>query len=141
MFCRLALGTAVGILGASQVAGAAGGKATLRTFVGGWRGHDRGLTITHTGRGTETILESCCRRIVTLHFRISRVWGTAQRPLASATVTYFHVYNPSWFTKKDPEPHVGEVGTLRIVRGVLYEPLGGDTYCNGKTQAVDKCGA
>jgi hypothetical protein len=140
----IATAAAILVVGATQFAGAAGGNATLRTLARAWGGHDRGLTIMRTGRGTETILESCCRRVVTLRFRITRVWGTAQRPLAKATVTYVHVYDASWFSKKDPAPHVDEVGTLRIVEGVLYEPLGGDTYCNAKTpitQATDKCGA
>jgi hypothetical protein len=139
----LALAAALGIflVGGAQLAGGAGGKVTLRTFAGEWQGHDRFLTITSAGRGAETVLDSCCQRAVTVRFQISKVWGTIERPLASAAVTYVHVYDPSDFTKQHPAPHVGQVGTLRIAQGVLYEPMAGDTYCNAKTEAVGKCGA
>jgi hypothetical protein len=139
---RLALAAAVAIslFGAVQVAAGTGGKPTLATFAGGWLGHDRSLTITPLGRGAESVLDSCCERAITVRFRITRVWGTAERPLASAAVTYVHVYDPSDF-KQHPAPREGQVGTLRIVQGVLYETLAGDTYCDAKTEATGKCGA
>ena len=125
-----------------------GGSSSVQAgrFAGKWGGHDRGLTITREGRGVETIDSGCCSRAVTLRFRLTKVWGT-ERPSARAEVTYVHVYPHAGFTKKYPPPHVGEVGTLRIVKGVLYEPLGtqGDTYCNGETaklnHALAPCGA
>jgi hypothetical protein len=89
----------------------------------------------------------CCYRVVTLHFRLTKVSGTQAQPLARAEVTSVHVYPHAWFTKKYPPPHVGQVGLLRIVKGVLYEPLGtrGDRYCNGETaklnHALAPCGA
>ena len=140
----LALAAAVGILalGGPQLAGGSGGSPSLATFAGAWQGHDRFLTLSHAGAGSETVLESCCQRAVTLHFKITHVWGTAERPYASAAVTYAHIYDPTAFSKHYAAPKVGQVGVLRIVQGVLYEPLGGgNTYCNGKTVATSKCGA
>jgi hypothetical protein len=139
----LALVAAIGasLLGGAQIAGGAGANATLASFAGGWQGHDRILTVTGAGRGAETVLDSCCEHAITLRFQITRVWGTSQRPLASADVTYVHVYDRGDFSKQHPAPHLDQVGTLRIVQGVLYEPLAGDTYCNAKTEAVGKCGA
>ena len=107
-----------------------------------WGGHDRGLRITSRGRGSETIDAGCCFRAVTLRFRITSVRGTKQRPSASAVVTHVHVYMPSEFTKKYPAPHVGEVGMLRIVDGVLHEPLTGTNYCGrGVNWLKAGCGA
>jgi hypothetical protein len=62
-------------------------------------------------------------------------------------VTYVHLYKAAggWFSKKYPPPHVGEAGTLRIIKAVLQEPLTRDPYCNGNTaktnHAIAPCGA
>jgi hypothetical protein len=56
-------------------------------------------------------------------------------------VTYAHLYDPSDYSKQHPAPKLGQVGTLQIVQGVLYETLAGDTYCNNETKATYKCGA
>ncbi len=139
----LALGAALGfvLLGAAQLASGSGGSVTLKTFAGGWQAHDRFMTISGTGRGVETVLDSCCQHAITVHFQISKVWGTAKQPMASAKVTYVRLYDPSDYSKQHPAPKVGRVGTLRIVQGVLYETLAGDTYCNNQTKATYKCGA
>lgn len=116
-------------------------------FAGDWRGHDRALAISREGRGVETIDSGCCHRALTLRFRLTRVSGASERPSARAVVSYVHLYPGTVFPKRYPHPHVGEVGTLRIVEGVLYEPLGvhGNTYCNRETanvnHALTLCGA
>jgi hypothetical protein len=62
-------------------------------------------------------------------------------------MTYVHLYKAAaaWFSRKYPAPHVGEGGTLRIVEGVLHEPVTRDPYCNGNTAKVNHalapCGA
>ena len=146
IYSSMALGVAAALVAVVAACGSSGKGARLSEFVGGWGGHDRGLGITRAGRGTETIDTGCCQRAITLRFRITKVWGSVQRPLATATVTCVHIYFPGWFTKKNPAPHVGKVGTLRIVKGILLEPLGGDTYCNGNTpepknDLIGSCGA
>jgi hypothetical protein len=136
------------LLGVAVLAGCGGGSSVrVGKFAGDWGGHDRALAISREGRGVETIDSGCCHHAVTLRFRLTRVSGTTKRPTARAVVSYVHVYPGAGFTKKYPPPHVGEVGTLRIVKGVLYEPLGtqGDTYCNRETaklsDALAPCGA
>src|SRR5579871_5634567 len=116
------------VLSAPGGGAAAGAPATLAAFAVPWEGHDRVLTITRSGRASETILESCCQRAIGLRFRITKVFGTRIRPLARAMVTYVHVYDRSAYSQKHPPPHVGQVGTLRIVSGVLHEPFGDATY-------------
>ena len=138
---RLGLPLAL-LIAVSVLAGCGDGGVRLSAFASPWGGHDRGVRITATGRGSETIDSGCCFRAVTIRFRITSVRGTKQRPSARAVVTHVHVYMPSEFTKMYPAPHVGEVGTLRIVNGVLHEPLTGANYCgSGVNRIKAGCGA
>ena len=73
----------VTLLGLQSSAPAAGGHVTLETFAGNWGGHDRGLSITRSGRGNEEISSGCCDYVVKLRFHLSNPRGTLDRALAT----------------------------------------------------------
>ena len=96
----------------------------LATFASPWYGHDRGLSVTKTGRADELLLDSCCHRVVEIRFRLSHPRGTAADARATATVTFVHV-----FDKTFRAPKVGATGTVRVRRGRLLEPFTGTNFC------------
>ena len=114
---------------------------SLSTFVGEWGGHTRGLTISHKGRGVETIGDGCCDEIIDLTFRVSRPRAGAHGALATITVTSVKVHDKSAFTKAHPAPHVGSVGTLRLAHHVLHESLTRTIYCDETSGMRGTCGA
>jgi alpha-tubulin suppressor-like RCC1 family protein len=114
------------------------GRATVDVFAGQWGGHERGLRITPSGRATMVVYLGCCTHVINLSFQLSRVRGTYSTATARARVTRVHVFAKSVFRRGRP-PHVGQVGTLRLKRGIITEPFLGGTYCNEAN--IGNCGA
>jgi hypothetical protein len=115
------------------------GRATLDVFAGGWFGHERGLRITAKGRASMVVYIGCCTHVIDLSFRLSRVRGTYSSARARARVTRVHVFEKSLF-RGAGGPRVGQVGTLRLKRGVITEPFRGGYYC-GESVEPGTCGA
>lgn len=116
----------------------ASGGATLVTFAGYWWGHARGLSITRSGRGRESIYSSCCDPVISLVFQVSRPRGTTKLATAIATVVSVRVQDRSFFSKARPAPHVGERRTIQLRGGVIIERLTGAYYCGPH---ISRCGA
>jgi hypothetical protein len=116
-------------------------RATNATFVGGWIGHTRSLSIRSGGHATESIYSGCCDPVINLTFRLSRPRGTTKDASAVATVTGVWVRDRIAFTKASPAPRVGERRAIRLRDGVIDETLTGAVYCNQQAENVGKCGA
>src|SRR6185312_10745569 len=70
----------------------AGSTVTLAAFAGQWYGHTRGLVISPSGAGQETIGDGCCDPVIDLGFQLSNVTGTdPTHAMATATVTSVEV--------------------------------------------------
>ena len=143
----VAYGAAVVLAGLVLLTAACGApdRASLATFAGGWSGHDRGLSITKSGAGSEEWLSSCCHVVIEMKFQLSNPRGTSRSAAATATVTFVRVRDRTWFTKADPPPHVGQTATLVLRDSVLTEPLVGASYCGPDAKAasdgLSPCGA
>jgi hypothetical protein len=116
-------------------------RATIATFVGGWIGHTRSLSIRPGGHATESIYSGCCDPVINLTFRLSRPGGTTTDATALATVTGVWVRDRTVYTTASPAPHVGERRTVRLRDGVLDETLTGAPYCDHQAENAGKCGA
>jgi hypothetical protein len=120
------------------------GRATIDVFAGQWGGHERSLRITPSGRAKMVVYDvACCTHIINLSFRLSRVRGTYTSARARARITHVHVFTRSWFRRGRP-PHVGQVGTLRLKRGIITEPFIGGVYaiyCDEANGLQGNCGA
>ncbi len=114
------------------------GRATVDVFAGRWSGHERGLRISAKGRAKMVVYLGCCSHIINVWFRLSRVHGTYTSARARARVTRVHVFDKD-FIRRWGGPHVGQVGTLRLKRGIITEPFLGDFYCDEAN--VGNCGA
>jgi hypothetical protein len=79
----------------------------------------------------------CCTHVINLSFRLSRVRGTYSVAHARARITHVHVFTRG-ILHPGP-PHVGQVGTLRLKRGIITEPFLGGIYCDEAQQG--NCGA
>ena len=116
---------------------ASGGTAAARTNIGPWAGywwgHDRGLTISRSGRGLEGVDDGCCTRDITMTFQILRATGTRKSGQARIRVVSVR----RWHVPGRSRPHPGQVATLRLRRGVLTDGLTGATFCAPR---VDRCG-
>jgi hypothetical protein len=111
--------------------------ATLATFVGGWGGHTRALSITSAGRGREGASDGCCTRVYQLMFQILSVKGTLTRATAVYRVTAFKRYESGV-----RRLHVGDVGKLVLKDGVVTNTLTGDFFCSDPAWgATVACGA
>ena len=107
-----------------------------RAFVGGWGGHDRGLSIKASGRGNEGGNGGCCYRIYQMTFHILSVRGTLTRATALYRVTSFRRYQ-SGVRKL----HVGEIGKLRLRNGIVTNTLTRDFFCSSPAWgATNACG-
>lgn len=108
--------------------------ATLRTFVGYWWGHGRGLRIDRFGRGREferATLDTPPFN-ASLRFRIVVVGGS--RTAADARFRVLSVRNVN---HTFPRIRIGQLGTLRLRHGVVTDGLTHGTYC---APHVDRCG-
>ena len=115
----------------------ASGRPGLDVFSGRWDGHVRTLRITRKGRAKMVIHLGCCIHVIDVSFRLSRVRGTYSTARARARVTRVRVFDDSVFGGH--APRVGEVGTLRLKRGIITEPFLGWDFCDESN--AGKCGA
>jgi hypothetical protein len=107
-------------------------------FAGHWWGHTRGLEINADGRGREIVDDGCCSRVVTARFRILRVDGTSSNAVARIKFSFVRL-NKAVIAENHVRPFKsGQVGTLRLSRGVITDGLTTVTFC---APNVDKCGA
>jgi Regulator of chromosome condensation (RCC1) repeat len=113
------------------------GRAGLDVFAGQWWGHTRSLRITPRGRGNLSLSYGCCTRVVNLSFRLSRVRGTYSSARARMRLTRVRVFYRQAFGRR--VPRVGQVGTLRLKRGIITEPFIGLNYCDDAN--AGNCGA
>lgn len=113
------------------------GRATLDVFGGLWGGHARSLRITPRGRGKMVVFLGCCTRVINLSFRLSRVRGTYSTARARARVTRVRVFSKEALGGR--VPRVGQVGTLRLKRGIITESFLGFNYCDDAN--AGNCGA
>jgi hypothetical protein len=111
--------------------------ASLATFAGGWGGHTRGLSVTSSGRGSESANDGCCRRVYELTLQILSVSGTLTRATAVYRVTSFRRYDSGV-----RRLHVGDVGKLLLRNGIVTNALTRDFFCSGPAWgATGACGA
>lgn len=111
--------------------------ASLATFAGRWGGHDRGLSVTSSGRGHEFGNASCCERVYEMTFRILSVSGTLTRAAAVYRVTSFERYE-----RGVRRLHPGELGKLRLRNGIVTNTLTRDFFCSDPAWgATGACGA
>ena len=113
------------------------GEPNFAAFAGGWEGHDRGLHISRAGVGKESIYDGCCTFDLAVTFQLSDPHGTTDSGTALATVTSVRV--GSDYVAPPPQPHDGQVATIRLRDDVLTEPLTGINYCGRRAKPV--CGA
>jgi hypothetical protein len=113
------------------------GRADLAVFAGRWGGHERSLTISRKGRAKMIVYLGCCDHIINLWFQLSRVRGTYTTARARARITRVHVYDKEFIGNH--APHVGQVGTLRLKRGIMV--AFGGYYCDEAQGAKGACGA
>ncbi len=115
------------------------GRPGLDVFAGRWFGHVRSLRITTKGRASMRVNIGCCTRIINLSFRLSRVRGTYSSARARARVTRVRVFEKS-LVGRSGGPRVGQVGTLRLKRGIITESFQGWNFC-GESSQPGSCGA
>jgi hypothetical protein len=113
------------------------GRPGLDVFAGRWFGHVRSLRITAKGRATMDVNIGCCTNVIDLSFRLSRVRGTYSSARARARVTRVRVFEKSLVGRV---PRVGQVGTLRLKRGIITESFLGWNFC-GESSQPGSCGA
>lgn len=112
-------------------------RASLATFAGAWGGHDRGFSITSTGRGLEGANAGCCARVYEMAFQIVSVSGTLTRAVAVYRVTSFKRYESGV-----RRLHPGAVGKLLLRNGIVSNTLTGDFFCSDPAWgATGACGA
>jgi hypothetical protein len=111
--------------------------ATLATFVGGWGGHTRGLSITATGGGSEDTDDGCCTHVYHLTFQILSVSGTLTRGTAVYRVTSFKRYEAGV-----RRLYHGDTGKLVLKDGIVTNTLTGVFFCSDPAWgATGACGA
>jgi hypothetical protein len=112
--------------------------ASLATFVGGWGGHTRRLSVAANGVATEYDNDGCCHFVIKVSFRILRAKGTLTDATATFRVT--SVKRGEWRSKG--QPRVGQVGELVLKDGVVTDTLTGIYYCSDPAWgATGVCGA
>lgn len=115
------------------------GRAGLDVFAGRWFGHVRSLRITASGRASMKVNIGCCTHVINLSFQLSRVRGTYSSARARARVTRVHVFEKR-LVGASGGPRVGQVGTVRLKRGVITESFLGWNFC-GESAPPGYCGA
>jgi hypothetical protein len=112
-------------------------RASLATFEGSWGGHTRRLTIGRNGRGYESISDGCCHPWIGLSFTLLRAKGTIENATAIIRVTA--VKRGEWSSKTGPR--IGQLGELKLKKGILTDTLTGSYYCSDPTwSATGACG-
>jgi hypothetical protein len=106
-------------------------------FAGYWWGHTPRLEINPEGRGREIVDDGCCYRVVTARFRILRVNGTPSNAVARIQFTFVRLDKAVFAENHIRRFKSGQVGTLRLRRGVVTDQLTTVTFC---AKNVDKCG-
>jgi hypothetical protein len=130
---------ALGVLFAAFVLAACGrsGHGRLAVFVGHWSGHTRGIDIHDSGRGREYI-NSGAPPVATLTFNVLRVTGTPAEADARIRLTSVRIFDRTAFPRG--QPHVGEVGTLRLRHGIVTDTITHVFYCAPKPAEKATCG-
>jgi len=118
---------------------ASAGPGDLSAFVGHWTGHDRSLTISSAGVGTEFIGDGCCDPQVDVTFQLSGAESVGSNGKATLTVTA--VTKHSGYDLTVPAPKVGDVVAVAIADGVFTEGATDTTYCDPTAEAKGTCGA
>ena len=122
------------LAGTGAVSGTGQGKrpptATLATFAGRWTGHTRVLKVHRDGRATESIYSGCCSPQLNLTLLLSHPRGTPADASVHARVTGVWIRDKAAFTRQHPGPQVGDIGTLRLRRAVIYDPFTHTDYCS-----------
>lgn len=116
---------------------------SLSTFAATWYGHTRGLTITSSGIGKETIYSGCCALGISLTFKLSNPRLTAQGiAIATAVLTSIHVGPGCYSPGAPPPPSVGQVATvtLNVKAGIISSPFTNTYYCDAAADATGACG-
>ena len=106
-------------------------------FAGFWSGHTRRLEINPEGRGREIVDDGCCYRVITARFRFLHVKGAPTNAVATIKFTFVRVDKPAFAENHIRPFKSGQVGTLRLQRGVVTDDLTTVTFC---AENVDKCG-
>jgi hypothetical protein len=117
-----------------------GGAGGVAAFAGLWVGHTRSLTITSSGRGTESISEGCGEKLIKLTFRLSKPKSTGSTSTATVTVVSSHPY-PGWTDEERPAPKPGDTGTISLHDEVIKESITHTNYCNNSADLTGTCGA
>jgi hypothetical protein len=115
-------------------------RATLRTFAGGWNGHDRGMSINRWGRGFAQINSGASCPCFGVAFQLSRVRGTTENATATETVVRLYGAKHGYPATPPPLPRIGQRATLRLHNGIIDEVFTGDDYCGRQAKAL-ACGA
>jgi hypothetical protein len=110
----------------------------LATFVGHWFGHTRGIDIDRSGSGREYLSDGA-RPLATLTFKILGVKGTPAAADARIRVTSVHISDRRAFGHRGP-PRVGELGSLRLRRGIVSDSTTGVYFCAPKPAQKGACG-
>lgn len=103
----------------------------------------RALVGSHTTPGDqpggrrEIVDDGCCNRVVTARFRILRVNGTPSNAVARITFSVVRLDKAVCRENHIRPFKSGQVGTLRLSRGVVTDDLTTVTFC---AENVDKCG-
>jgi hypothetical protein len=109
--------------------------ASLRTFVGYWWGHTRGLDIHRSGLGSERVATHSPRLPVygIVRFRVTGITGTQAAAAARIRVTSVQTAGDGTFAGI----RAGRRGELRLGHGVVTDTITHVSYCAPK---VDRCG-
>lgn len=107
--------------------------AALSAFLGHWWGHTRGIDVYGSGRGKEYI-NGGARPVLTLAFNVLGISGRQRTVVARIRVTAVRILDRS---AVGTLPYIGEIGTLRLRRGIVTDSITRGFYC---ASSVDQCG-
>jgi hypothetical protein len=112
-------------------------RASLATFEGSWGGHTRRLVIGRDGRGYESVNDGCCHFVIGVSFTLLRASGTIED--ATGTIRVTAVKRGEW--SSETRPRIGQLGELKLKKGILTDALTGIYYCSAPTwSATGACG-
>jgi hypothetical protein len=117
------------------------GTRPAAVFTKTWYGHTRYLRIGPKHRAHEEIYDGCCDHVINVTLRLRHFRGTRAHGSARAIVVAVRVFDRSAFSKKNPPPHKGQRGLLRLRHGVLSEPFTQTIYCDERADKTGACGA
>ncbi|HZS30072.1 MAG TPA: hypothetical protein VFA37_02325 [Gaiellaceae bacterium] len=142
---RLLVAAAVALLAAGTVAGVDAPRSATNTspsglavFAGNWFGHTRGLDISRSGVGRES-LSVGATPVARLTFKVLRVDGTRAAADARIRLSSVRIVDAGAFGRRSV-PQVGELGFLRLRGGVVTDFITGASFCAPKPAAQGVCG-